>query len=439
MKHFITILFCLLAAVSCNSLEDGHDQNSQNPLNECVIPALLQAGEEALIQWNGFTDAARIFLVSADGQEVEIPIKVLTDSGIMFVVPSGLPAGTYTLVLDQDGRKELGSMEISAADIPVTGLKVPSGVIIGDELIIEGLGFQDDCSIVLVSENGDEFTVETVLVGSGISTILTEDILHGNYALYLVQDGNTWLLSSVFTAYENIKVKVLKQIDYYYPYLQDSRIKLTWEINREEPASLKLSEALIEGEEETLQVYDLYECTSENGFELTHDGFESSNDMAMSYTMDSDGLVTLADVLIYGNSQTTGFTWTYDSDGYLCDISSPTRSFRSLEYTDGNLTTFRNSSFEYGDAELVNNPYAPDVVWAYMAMMETNDPFVYIPFLLGWYTKASAQLPVAILLPSPTGTGTERYPLTYTFDEDGYVVKMAWEASEIVFHFEINS
>ena len=67
--------------------------------------------------------------------------------------------------------------------------------------------------------------------------------------------------------------------------------------------------------------------------------------------------------------------------------------------------------------------------------MESNDPFVYFPFFLGWYTKSSAQLPDALILPSPTGTGTVRNELSYVFDEDGYVVKMTWEASEIAFSY----
>ena len=179
--------------------------------------------------------------------------------------------------------------------------------------------------------------------------------------------------------------------------------------------------------------YKVNVCDADGNFKLTHDGFESSNDLAMSYICNSEGTVTKSDVLIYGNSKTTAFTWSYNSEGYLTNIASPTLSFRSLEYTEGNLTTFRNTSFEYGDDKLINHPSAPDVAWAYMAMMENNDPFVYFPYLLGWYTKSSVQLPVAVILPDPIGTGTVRNEITYTFDEEGYVKKMEWNSYEIDF------
>ena len=436
MKKLIIIICGILFAASCNSLDDTHGQGAQNPLDECVLPSVVQAGEEALIQWNGFTENDRIYLISESGLEIEVSVKILTDSGIMFVIPAGTPAGSYKLVLEQEERKELGTMEIIAADMPVTGINIPSSIVTGEVMEIEGIGFEEGCSIRLIGENEKEYTIKATITASGISLILPEEIATGKYAIYLIQDSATWLLSSSFAVYGSSGNKELRRIDYYSPYLSGSKLRLSWEINIEEPITLTLSEYLIEDSEETLQAYDMYEADADGKFKLTHDGFESSNDLEMSYNTDSEGVVISSDVLIYGNKQTTAFTWTYDADGYLTDISSPTRSFRSLTYTDGNLTTFRNSSFEYGNPDLVNHPLAPDVAWAYMAMMESNDPFVHIPYLLRWYKKTSAQLPVAMILPSPTGSGTIRNNLTYTFDNDGYVIKMAWESSEIDFIYE---
>ena len=435
MKKLLIILVALLAAVSCNGLDDMRGSGGENPLDTCVLPPAVQAGDEALVQWNGFAKDAKIWLVSGDGQEYKLDIKVLTDSGIMFVVPASLPAGVYSLVLDQSGRKVLGNIDILAADMPVTGIKVPAGVVIGEELLIEGIGFEDGCAILLVDAAGNEYVAEASVVLSGLSVQLPREVKKGTYEMYLVQNGS-WLISSSFTVYGKSGPKTLVRLDYISPYLNSSKLRLSWEVNRGDPITLTLSEYLIEGEEETLQAYDQYVCDATGTFKLTHDGFESSNDLTMAYTRNADGIVTVADVKIYGKSNTTPFSWAYDADGYLTEISSPANSFRSIEYTDGNLTTFRNSSFTYEDPELVNHPSAPDVVWAYMAMMESNDPFVYIPYLLGWYAKASAQLPTMMVLPSPTGTGTTKSPLTYTFDDEGYVVKMAWESSEIDFIFE---
>ena len=433
MKKLLIIICGLVLAVSCNNLEGPDGPGAQNPLNECVLPSVVQAGEEALVQWNGFSQTDRIYLVSESGQEFEVTIKVFTDSGIMFVVPASLPTGTYTLMLERNGQKELGTIEVTAADMPVTGINLPSSGIIGEEMTIEGIGFEDGCSVLLVGTDGKEYIIKAQLLTSGISIMICEEVAQGLYDLYLLQYGVVWKIASAFAVYGNNGPKILRRLEYYAPYSSEATFRYSWDINREEPASLTLSGYVIEGDVEELQAYDLYESDGNGYFELTHDGFESSNDISMSYTRSQDGTVTLTDVLIYGNNQTMEFTWSYDADGYLTDISSPTRSFRSLEYTAGNLSTFRNTTFEYVNPGLVNHPSAPDVVWAYMTLMESNDPFVYFPFMLGWYTRTSSQLPVAMITPSPTGTGTDRNEFTYTFDEEGYVIKMAWESCEIHF------
>lgn len=434
MKKFLIILVALWAAVSCNGLDDMRGSGGQNPLDECVLPSAVQAGEEALVQWNGFTKDAKIWLVSEDGQEYEVAVKVLTDSGIMFVVPAGLPAGVYTLMLDQDGRKVLGSMDVLAADMPVTGLKVPAGVVIGEELLIEGIGFEEGCAILLVDAAGNEYEAEVSVVLSGLSVQLPREVKKGTYEMYLVQNGS-WLISSSFMVYGKSGPKTLVRLDYISPYLNSSELRLSWEISREEPVTLTLSEYLLDADGETLQAYDQYVCDEVGVFKLEYDGFEVSNDLMMSYTRDADGVVTVADVQIYGSSKTTAFEWTYDAEGYLTGVTSANFS-RSLTYSSGNLTKFWTTRFEYKDAELANHPSAPDVVWAYMAMKDTTDPFVYFPYLLGWYAKASAQLPTTIAIPSPVGTGTIKNEVTYTFDEEGYVEKMAWGSEAIYFIFE---
>lgn len=429
------ILAGFMLAVACNDPGDSQGTGAGNPLSECVLPATIQAGEEAMVQWNGFTQDSRVFLVSEGGREYEMSVKVVTASGMMFVVPADVPAGTYTVVLDDDGRKELGTVEVIAADMPVIGLKIPAGAAQGEEVIIEGVGFEEGCSIIFIDAAGMEYIVAASVVSSGVSMVLPADLAQGEYAVYLQQNGARWLISPSFSVYSG-GVKTMKRIDYYTPYSGSTMLRLSWVIDRSDPVTLTLSQYLIEGSDETLQAYDRYECDQTGYFELTVDGFESSNDLGFSYSFDGEGKVTGSDVLIYGNSKPTSFTWSYDADGYLVDISSPSRSFRSLAYTGGNLTQFRNSEFNYNDPGLANHPSAPDVVWAYMALMEQNDPFVYIPYLLGWYAKSSVLLPSGMTLPSPTGTGNERYSFAYEFDEAGYVVRMMWESSSIEFIFE---
>jgi hypothetical protein len=61
------------------------------------------------------------------------------------------------------------------------------------------------------------------------------------------------------------------------------------------------------------------------------------------------------------------------------------------------------------------------------AVQEYMDPYVYVPYLLGWYDCSSKMLPTALIMPSPTGSGELACALEYEFDEDGYVVKMSWK------------
>lgn len=430
MRKILTLLFLALVAIACNDKDGLSGPGAENPLSECVLPASALAGGEVLVQWNGFPEDPVISMVSEDGTSYEVEVTVVTASGLVFLVPSSLTPGTYMV---KSGQDELGTMEILPAEMPVTGLKMPSGAKTGEEIAVDGIGFEEGCAAVLVDAEGNEYSLETELTYSGISVVIPDNLAEGAYKVYLVQDGMEWLLSGSFSVYRDTSNKRLTRMDQYSTYVGTTMLRLSWEINRDDPVTLTVSETVIDGDEESLEAYDRYVCDQTGYFTLDHDGFEASNDMGMSYTRNADGVVTQSDVLIYGDDETTPFTWTYDADGFLTNISSPNLSLRSLSYRDGNLVRFRNTSFKYSDPTLINHPSAADVVWGYMALMEKDDPFIYIPYLLGWYTKASAHLPTALLLPSPTGVGTIERPLTYEFDEDGYVTKMSWGSVYIVF------
>lgn len=433
MRKILTLLLLAFVAAACNDKDGLSGPQAENPLSECVLPASVQAGGEVLVQWTGFPEDPVISIVGEDGTSYEVEVTVFTASGIVFLVPSSMAPGTYMV---KSGQDELGTIEILPADMPVTGLKMPSGAKQGEEVAMDGIGFEEGCVLILTDAEGNEYALETELTYSGVSVVIPEDLAEGSYKVYLVQDGMEWLLPGSFSVYKDIVIKTLSRVDYYSPYIGTMMLRLSWEIMRDDPVTLTVSETVVDGEEESLEAYDRYVCDDAGRFTLDHDGFESSNDINMSYVRNADGVVTLADVLIYGDNETTPFTWTYDADGFLTDISSPKRSLRSFSYEGGNLVKFRNTSFEYSDPALVNNPSAADVIWGYMSLMEKNDPFIYFPYLLGWYTKASVQLPTAMLSPSPTGTGTDTYALAYEFDAEGYVTRMSWDSDYVIYHYQ---
>ena len=181
MRRLFVILFGMMAVLSCKDVGDIQGTGTGSPLSECVLPAAMQAGEEALIQWNGFTQDSRLSLVSENAREYELAVKVVTASGLMCVVPVDVPAGFYIVAVDDNGRKELGMVEVIAADMPVIGLKVPSGAVAGKEIIIEGVGFEEGCSIILADADGNEYVLGATVVSSGISILIPADFLPGDY------------------------------------------------------------------------------------------------------------------------------------------------------------------------------------------------------------------------------------------------------------------
>ena len=339
------------------------------------------------------------------------------------------------LVLLQDVRKDLGQLKVLAMEMPVKGVKVPAGAVSGETFSISGIGFKPGCIVDMISTaTGNEYELEAILTATGIDVVIPVEVPADVYEMWLMQDGMSWLLADAFEVYAGIVIKQLSALRYYAPYIGSAQIVMEWKFSKD-PVVFTISEYLLDGGVEELNAYDQYVMGADGKIKLEHDGFESSNDVSVSYQRDSDGVVTVADVLIYGKSSTTAFTWTYDADGFLTEVASPTKTFRSFEYQNGNMTVFNNTSFEFGDASLVNNPAAPDVIWGYMSLLDKNNPFMYVPYFLGWYTKASAQLPTAMLQPSATGTGTDRYTFSYEFDEDGYVVKMSFGGERVEYFF----
>lgn len=446
MKAIAKIWFAMALAVVAVSCEKptptptpGPDHvDPQDPLENCVLPETVKAGGEALVQWDGFKENAQIVLKDGDSKEYPMQVKVVTAYGLTFKVPAKTPAGLYLVVLIQESEITLGKITVTPADMPVTGLKVPAGAEQGETVIIEGIGFEEGCSVVAVDQADQEHSLESEVTYLGLSVVIPADLAEGEYALYLLQDEMRWLLASSFSVYKELVVKQLSRIDYYTEYSGEAMLRITWEISRETPVTLTVSESVVEGDVVELNAYDQYVQGEDGFFTLVNDGFGISNNIKMSYTRDFEGKVTVADVLRYDKEDTTPFTWTYDQNGFLTDISS-TKSLCSFEYTDGNMTAFGVRGFEFADPSLVNNPAAPDVIWGYISLMNITEPFMYVPYFLGWYSKASAQLPTAMIVPSPTGTGTDIYPLTYDFDEDGYVVRMTLGSEKVEYIFSASA
>lgn len=442
MKIFrITYLLLVLFIAACSEIkDDARDVFVPDPVTECVVPAETTSGSEVILQWNGFAADARI-LLRKEGLDYEMLVSVITGSGLIFNVPFDITPGEYEVVLVHEGETVIGVINVFPPDLPVSGLTLPGAALAGEVIMVGGVGFDDSASVRMTGPDGLDILLESSLTRDGLQALIPEELAEGEYTLYLVQDGCEWKISSSFLI--SSAARKLLSITTVGPYFGSTEVSYTWTVyDEDEPVRLVLSEALISGDEITEGAVDIYEADASGSFVLVSDGFESSNDIKMTYHHDSDGRVTTADVLLYGKSQPTQFTWKYDASGAISGITYESKlgltSFSEIEYDEGSIVLFKSSQFEYEDPSLKNNPYAPDVVWAYMALMNKFDPFMYFPYLLGWYDVKSASLPTSMTIPS--GSSMTVVPLSYEFDDKGYVIQMNWmegsSMNRLLFHFE---
>ena len=143
---------CLFTACDQNGRQDL--SGAGNPLSEWTLPLSVTAGGEGAVQWNGFKSDAAMHLESSEGAVYPLEIIVVTASGVSFKVPSEVPAGRYMLVLEQNGRTEMGEIQVKAQEMPVTGVKVASEAVLGETFSISGIGFEAGCSVVLIDSEG---------------------------------------------------------------------------------------------------------------------------------------------------------------------------------------------------------------------------------------------------------------------------------------------
>lgn len=425
MIRFVSALVAFLLAVSCVGTQIGDDVSLvPDPVTECVVPASACCGDEVILQWNGFADDAGIILRSSSVQAVP-QISVITGSGLIFRIPFDVIPGRYDIILIQNGEYDLGEIEIREPAMPVSGLSVPASAMAGEEVKLSGAGF-DNTSVISLAGSDSDIELETDLVNGGVMIVIPEDIMSGEYAMYLHQQGYCWRIADSFMI--TTAAKRLSSVSYTGPYFGTAEVEYTWHVAEGEMPVIRLTERLIDGADITEGSEDVYSPTDLHSWELASDGFEMSNDMSMSYAFDADGKIESANVMIYGRSQPTLFTWEYDGSGRLCNVAyenkSEMRSFKSISYDNGNITQFGAVAFLYDDSGLKNHPLAPDVVWGYMAVMDMFNPFLYFPYLVGTYDVRSECLPTSMIL--NTGMETLTVALSYDFDSDGYVTHMSW-------------
>ena len=389
MKKLLLLFLCIAALVSCGGDEGVLGPDSGNPLSECALPDTVQAGSELVLQWNGFEDAAAIALKSS-AVEYDLEVEVVTSSGLIALVPREVTPGVYDVMLTQSVSMKLGAVEVTPAD-PESGSDENPDT--GDE---PGTDPEPEPGTDPEPEPGTD-PDPGVDPEPGPEPPVDPEV--------------------------PVEKKKLVRLEMT-PYLGSAQQMIAWDI---EPEVLRIS--VTDLTDNQVAYYDgYYVSSSPFSYDLLDDGFEESENIEIDYVMSSDGNVQTTELVRYKG--TDSVTWMYDQNGRITEVSSSKQTYLSIGYTGDNISSFSSVTFEYGDPSLVNNAEAADPIWGYMSLTTNGykEPFLYIPYLMGWYRPQSAALPTSMSSPSSDGEGVDTSSLNYDFDEDGYVTGMSWKS-----------
>lgn len=413
----------------------------ENPLSECVIAGDPSPSGEVFIQWNGFEEGVVILLKGESGAETSAEIVVITGSGLIFRIPAGLSPGMYTVIADQDGRHELGQIQVTEKELPVTGLKMPDSSFPGGSLVITGSGFDSSFSVFLMNHEGRTDLVST-LAPAGLKVEIPVNVPDGSYDVYLTDGYSEWLVAESFTIASR---KWLMSVSMTGPYSGAMKYRTSYSLEYQdgEVSAIVYTASVIEnGAVVEEEIRDRY-ARGDDGVFRVDGGTSSSNNFNFGYVRDNEGRILTSDVLRYSRNNPAGamreFTWVYDEEDrpskVTFELNGSVYSLQVYLYEDGNLVDTSVNGFVYEDESLVYNKFAADAAHGYDMMTNTMEPFLYAPYLCGEHPFSSRLLPSA--LKQVTGpTSIKKVPVTYEFDSDRYPVMMSWDSGNTYIEFE---
>ena len=401
MKKLISMMLMLCAVITlsaCSSDDDG----PSNPVSNPTIPQSAKIGAEVTIQGTGFAAGQTLWLVPEQGEAVNVNAKMAT-SGAKFTVPYTLNEGKVDVVLQVENNKwTLGSMTLLAAENPITALSVPSGLALGKEVTIAGIGFAEGDKIVLIpvanttksymiDKTPQGTTVVPTVAADGVKFAVLADLAEGEYTVFLVRGKNTWALGTtavyVDRRIESITITDNDMLTMYAPMLglEDGKLVVTFNYN--EDGSLK--------------------AISSNGtvgwaFEYNGKTITTTNSYSqpLAYTIDDQGrIISSTGYDMYGEE--VAYTWSYDANGYLESVkqvgAADDADVNLLNtYTDGNLSAYTMSMVNEltTDKSIRTCPNTVEPLYLLngFSLMQTRED-LFLGFLLNRNVKVSTYVP----------------------------------------------
>ena len=385
MKKLISMMLMLCAIITfsaCSSDDDG----PSNPVSNQVVPSSAKIGSEVTVQGNGFASGQTIYLQPEQGAEVNANAK-MTSNGATFTIPYTMTPGKVNVVLKvANDSFTLGSMNLLAADNPISTLSLPADMAIGQEVTIAGIGFAQGDKIVV----GDK-TIDATVTTDGAKFTVPADLAEGEYAVSLVRGNSTWELGKVY-AYQQRQVESITITDNAFLTMMASKFGLT-----EGVLTLNMAYNTDGSLQKITSNGNLSWDFNYNGKTVTVDGY--------TYTLDDQGRIVSSTAMDMQTGKEETYTWSYDANGYLTSVKQngaaddADANFLST-YTDGNLSAYTLSLTNdfTTDKSIRTCPNTVEPFYllnTFNWLMSRDD--LFIGFLLNRNVKVSTYVPSQII------------------------------------------
>ena len=398
MKKLISMMLMLCAVITfsaCSSDDDG----PSNPVSNPTIPQSAKIGAEVTIQGTGFAAGQTLWLVPEYGEAVDVKAKMAT-SGAKFTVPYTLNKGKVDVVLLVENNKwTLGSMTLLAAENPITAISVPSGLALGKEVTIAGIGFAEGDKIVLIpvanaatksymtDKTPQGTTVGTTVAADGVKFTVPADLAEGEYTVFLVRGNSTWALGTP-AVYVDRRIESITISNH--PMLSEP-LTATFHYNND-------------GALEKITTNDQYM------WEFAYSGNTVTVAPVtlplekLTYTLDENGRITSST----GFSMTTGdevvYAWNYDAEGHLVGIldkaNAESQENLTAKYENGDLSEYNliltNNFTTNKSIRVCPNTTEPAYLVNIFALMMTRED-LFLGFLLNRNVTTSTYVPNKLL------------------------------------------
>lgn len=399
MKKLISMMLMLCAIITfsaCSSDDDG----PSNPVSNQVVPSSAKIGSEVTVQGNGFASGQTIYLQPEQGAEVNANAK-MTSNGATFTIPYTMTPGKVNVVLKvANDSFTLGSMNLLAADNPISTLSLPAEMGLGQEVTLAGIGFAQGDKIVV----GDK-TIDATVTTDGVKFTVPADLAEGEYAVSLVRGNSTWELGKVY-AYQQCQVESITitdnaMLNMYAPMLGLEEGKLVVNFAYNEDGSLKAISS--NGAVEWAFEYSGKTITTKNLY-----------DQPIAYTIDDQGrIIGSTGYDMYGDA--VAYTWNYDANGYLVSVKKNGAADNDdanllNTYTDGNLSAYTmslaNGLATDKSIRTCPNTIEPLYLLNAFGWMQTRED-LFLGFLLNRNVKVSTYVPSQLIAAEMDESGAE--------------------------------